>query len=123
MAELRIDGLAQLARRLQSLGEQMPIRVGVALRAEGEIEMTEAKRRTPVDTGALRASGTVTGPMFKGNDVQVRLSFGGNAVQYAVPVHENLDAYHKNGQAKFLESVLNESVAHMPQRVADRLRL
>ena len=76
------------------------------------------------------ATGTATGEMAQafaafreGRDVSVRMSFGGNAVQYAVSVHENLEAFHRVGQAKFLESVLNESVGYMTQRVAARMRL
>ncbi len=121
--ELKMDGMSELGRRLELLSADIVVEIGEALRAEGEIEMTEAKKRTPVDTGALRASGHVTGPDRKGRDVEVRLSFGGPAVQYAVEVHENLEAWHRVGQAKYLESVLNESASHMANRVARRLEL
>ena len=47
-----------------------------ALRSVGEVWMTEAKRRTPVDTGTLRSSGFVQGPIINGNEIIVRLVFG-----------------------------------------------
>ncbi len=65
--------------------------------------MTVAKQRTPVDTGALRSSGMVTA---KGNGAE--LSFGGAASSYAIFVHEILTSAHPVGQAKFLESALND---------------
>ena len=101
----------------------MADRVGVALYQEAEIEMTEAKRRTPVLTGVLRASGHVRPPVREGETVSVTLAFGGPAAPYAVYVHENLEAWHKTGQAKFLESVLLESAKHLADRVGRRLSL
>ena len=38
-----------------------------------------------------------------------------------VTVHENLDAFHRVGQAKFLESVLVESRPYLAARVARRM--
>lgn len=70
---------------------------------QAEKIMTVAKQRTPVDTGALRSSGIVTA---KGNGAE--LSFGGAASGYAIFVHEILTNAHPVGQAKFLESALND---------------
>jgi hypothetical protein len=117
-----ITGLDAMFHRLDQLTKSIPDRAGAALRAEAEIEMTEAKKRTPVLTGALRASGMVTGPVVNGDQVEVTMSFGGAGVDYAVEVHENLEMFHpRGGQAKYLESVVLESAPYMAQRVADRL--
>jgi hypothetical protein len=119
---LEIRGLDALTRGLERLAEQLPEKVGAALRAEAEIEMTEAKRRTPVKTGALRASGIVTGPTRRGDSIEVRMTFGGAGVDYAIEVHENLEMFHpRGGQAKFLESTVLESAPFMAQRVAERI--
>lgn len=119
---LEITGLDALQARLQQLADDMPNEIGSALRAEAEIEMTEAKRRTPVKTGALRASGMVTGPTVSGGEISVTMSFGGGAVDYAIEVHENLAMFHpRGGQAKFLESVVLESAPYLGQRVAERM--
>lgn len=125
MAEiaLKIEGLDRLQAKLQELAQGLGVEVGNALRAEAEIEMTEAKRRTPVLTGALRGSGHVTGPTWRGRDVTVELKFGGPAAPYAVAVHENVEAFHRNGQSKFLESVLFESAPHLAARVARRIKI
>ena len=101
----------------------MPTVAGQALRAEAEIEMTEAKRRTPVKTGTLKGSGHVIGPIFRFGLIRAVLAFGGPARGYAIYVHENLEAWHKNGQAKFLESTLRQSAKSLAERVARRMHV
>lgn len=120
-ATVKVTGLGQVQTRLAQLARRYGNAAGRALRAEAEIEMTEAKKRTPVDTGALRGSGHVTGPSISGRDISVELKFGGPAAPYAVRVHEDLQAFHQVGQAKFLESVLNESAPYLRARVAARI--
>lgn len=97
--------------------------VGRALYQETQIEATEVKRRTPVDTGTLRGTIHVVGPFRSGNRIWTLIACGGPAAPYAVYVHENLSAFHKVGQAKFLESVILESRAFMGARVAKRIDL
>lgn len=119
---LELGGVDVVIGRLQRLAQRVPQQVGAAMRAEAEIEMTEAKQRTPVDTGALRASGHVEGPNFRGRDIEVIYGFGGPSVNYAIRVHEDLEVYHRTGQAKYLESVLLESEPYMAGRIADRIQ-
>lgn len=114
--EIKIKGVEALQKKLAKLSEQLPKQTVIAIREEAELIMTEAKRRTPVLTGALRASGhVVEKPDGAG------LAFGGPAAPYAVYVHENLEAFHRVGQAKFLESAVNEAVPGMAERIAKRL--
>lgn len=116
--------IAKVRARLERLAARMPTEAARALYAEAEVEMTEAKKRTPVDTGALRSSGHVDPPQttFSG-DVSVTLGFGGPAVNYALKVHEDLEAYHRVGQSKYLESTLMESRPYMAARIARRINL
>jgi hypothetical protein len=123
-------GAAEMLATLRKIAEKFPDRVGAALYQEAQIEMTEAKRRTPVDItpdaphpGQLRASGHVAPPVRRGRNISVTLSFGGAAQDYAIYVHENPDAFHPVGQWKFLESVLNESRSYMAVRIARRVDL
>jgi hypothetical protein len=83
-----------------------------------QIEMREMKKRVPVDTGTLRDSGTVDEPKWSGNNLSVDLGFGGAAEDYAIVVHEDLEAFHPVGQAKYVESVLNESAPYLASRLA-----
>ena len=107
---------------LRKLVAGAPELIAAALQAELEIESTESQRRTPVDTGALRASHSVS-VQSDSDGVTGTISVGGVAAPYAVAVHENLDAFHPVGQAKFLESTLNESQDFLAQRIARRIDL
>ena len=133
----KLLGVGKMIDTLRKVADKFPDLVGAALYREGQIEMTEAKRRTPVDTrpnqsypytraphpGQLRNSGLVHPPERRGQRISVTLSFGGAASDYAVHVHENPDAHHPIGQWKYLESVLDESASHMAARIARRVDL
>jgi hypothetical protein len=93
-------GSDTLKAALLALGARAPSVLAAALYQEAETVMTQAKGLTPVDTGALRASGHVEPPVLQGDTVTVTLGFG---TDYAVYVHENLTARHPVGEAKFLE--------------------
>lgn len=119
---LQVKGLSQLEKGLRNVGNDIIARIEPALRAEAEIELTEAKRRTPVKTGALRASGHVVS-VQRGRDSEAKIMYGGPAAGYAIQVHENLEVFHRNGQARFLASVIEESAPFMTERIAARLRM
>jgi hypothetical protein len=93
-----------------------------ALMAEiDEIETPECRARTPVDTGNLVNTVKTFGPEFRGNQVLAGTTAGGPEAPYAPIVHEDLDAHHRVGQAKFIESVYRESAPYLPARVAARM--
>lgn len=106
---------------LQQVIRDLPGIVGPALRAESEIEATEAKLRTPVNTGVLRNSIHVEGPYQRGQRISCDIVAGGAAAEYAIIVHEDLEAHHTVGQAKYIESVINESAPHIAERLAVRI--
>jgi len=115
---------AKVRASLDRLASRFPNEVARALYEEAQIEMTEAKRRTPVKTGALRSTGHVDDPTVSfGGDISVTLGFGGPAAPYAVKVHEDMDAFHRVGQSKYLESVIMESRPYMAARIARRIQL
>lgn len=118
-----LKGLAGLLEKLAGAQRDLRDRAGAALRQEAEIEMTESKQRVPVDTGALRASGHVQPVRDEGGTLSVTLAYGGPSVDYAVTVHEDLEAFHRVGEAKYLENVLKESAPHMAERIARRLKV
>ena len=108
---------AGYARGFKALRE----RVRDAQKAEAYIELAEMKARTPVKTGDLQADGRVVQQVF-GSGFTVGWRFGGGRIDYAIYVHENLEAHHPVGQAKYVESVLAESRSHLARRVAARAR-
>jgi hypothetical protein len=117
-----ITGDREMLQRIRRIATDVPRAAAAALYTEAEIIMTEAKNRTPVDTGALRASGHVSLPEIRPGVISVALGFGGPAVPYALFVHEDLDNFHAVGQAKFLESALLEAEPHLLENIAARIR-
>ncbi len=116
-------GTELVQRNLHQILGALPAEAGRALYEEAEIEMAEMKALTPVDTGALRASGHVNPPEIDGQDITVTLGFGGPSADYAIYVHEDLEAFHPVGQAKFMEAPLTQSAPYLYQRVAKRIDL
>lgn len=124
-AEFRLTftGTDALIRALRAAGVGAPRAAARALTEEGERIMAEAKGQTPVDTGALRASGHVRPPeMSSGGQVSVELVFGGAAAPYALYVHEDLSARHVVGTAKFLERPMLAASRGVADRLAHAIR-
>lgn len=119
---VRLTGASEMSRDLRAAADRHPGLVLQALVVEAELEMAEAKRRAPVDTGALRASGHVSAPRHAGGEFAIDLAFGGPAAPYAAIVHEDPDAHHPVGQWKYLESVVLESAPYLAQRVWERVK-
>lgn len=71
----------------------------------GEQVIGDAQQLTPVDTGALQASGTTEPAELDGHVVKKEIGFN---TDYAAAVHENLNAHHDVGQAKYLETAMKE---------------
>lgn len=131
---MAMRGAGEMTRKLRTIATQYPDLVGRALFQEAEIEATEMKKITPVDTrpnqwypyqiaphpGQLRNSIHVEHPEQHGKTIEVIIATGPEA-DYAIFVHEDPDAFHPVGQWKFMESVLQESRSHMADRLARRL--
>jgi hypothetical protein len=128
---LRVTGGDRIAANLRAISKNMPEIAERALIEEAEIDKIEAVKRTPIDTGDLRASARV---VAERRDLQRRdlaaskvyITFGDDTegregVFYAVYVHEDPDAYHPVGEYKFLESTLKESAPFMSERVSRRI--
>ncbi|MGM0409192.1 MAG: hypothetical protein ACQEQF_00400 [Bacillota bacterium] len=62
----------------------------------------ESKKRTPVDTGNLKA-GTYTRPLKTSRGPGAEIGYTSN---YAIHVHEKTENRHIVGEAKFLEKAL-----------------
>jgi len=109
-------GLAAFAKRFPDI-------VGAALMAETEVETTEVIKRTPIDKGPLRSTVKAEGPFREGRRIYSQISAGGGpAADYAIIQHEDLELWHDEGEAKFVESVILESRAYIAARVARRIQ-
>jgi hypothetical protein len=109
-----------IAAKLLAASINTPKECARAVYAEALVEAKESMRRTPVLTGAARASHEV---VLNAEEQSASIVVGGPGLEYVIPLHENLEADHPNGQAKFLESTINESKPFMAARLAARLDL
>jgi hypothetical protein len=116
---VEVTGLDKLIENLQQYGQKALQAIGAEMFIEAEATMTESKQEVPVDTGALRASGTVLLPVITAQDVVVEMGYGGPAVNYAVFVHEDLTKHHPTGKAKFLEEPVNRRASGMVERIGN----
>ena len=125
----KLKGVKEMRAKLRQIAAEYPGKVAAALYVEAQIEVTEMKRRTPVDTtpnaphpGQLRNSIHVLDPVINGSDISVTVATGANVAHYDIYVHEIPDNFHPIGQWKFMESVIMESRPYMAQRIAARIK-
>lgn len=88
MANVTVKGLKEFQHALITAGPDAGRFAAKALREEADEAFIISQSVVPVRTGALLTSGDVTGPVTRGNRVQVEISYGGAAAPYAVFVHE-----------------------------------
>lgn len=116
-----------LDRIQKALAESGPAGAKVAamaLRGEAQEAFAVSQDEVPVDTGALKKSGRVrpeTGVFSRGDEVYVELTYGGTATEYSIYVHENLQAHHPHGKAKYLEDPMTRQVNGISGRIADKV--
>jgi hypothetical protein len=118
--------VAKVVANIRKYGRVASDAAAQGLREGGESIMAVSKELfVPVDTGALRASGHVDGPEQEAEGLVVRLSFGGPAggkdVGYALYVHENLEARHTIGSAKYLEQPVEQMKGEVVELMANRV--
>lgn len=111
------SGVREFDAWLRKTPESTTRATAKALTEEGENTMRVSKKRTPVDTGNLRASGHVKPATTKRSKVTVELAYG---TDYAIYVHER-PALHPSGQMKYLESAVRDSADGMAGRLKDRI--
>lgn len=117
-----IKGLVEMDRKIKDLARKFPEQFAEAQFEETMIEAEECVKRCPVKTGTLAGTIHATRPAIKGNSIRTTITAGGPRAPYAVYVHENLEARHPVGQAKFIESTLYESAPYMLRRINARLK-
>lgn len=114
-----VRGFDSIRRALERFAREAPEALAAAVYQEGLAIEANATKRTPVDTGRLRATHYVTPPVRQGDRLVVEVGYG---TEYAVYVHEVTDAAHGTGEAKFLEKAMNERASGYLERLARRAK-
>ena len=116
-AKFTLVGSREMRARMEDVAKDARRAIKKAVHKFAQTEMREMKRLVPVDTGTLKNSGYVDKPQENGSHITQELGFGGAAEEYAIVVHEDLEAWHENGQAKYVEQPLSESAPYFAARV------
>jgi hypothetical protein len=111
---VRLYGALEMKVKMRNLSARCKQAIVNGVRNFEQIELREMQRRVPVRTGELRDSGYWVEPVIVGDSVRGNMGF---AAEHALFVHEDLEAFHETGEAKFMESVLNESRSSFGERV------
>jgi hypothetical protein len=120
---MALEGVELMFERIRQEREAFLHKLRGALFAEGQDVQTDSMENTPVRDGFLRGSHVTTVAPFEGiEDAAVEITVGGPAAPYAVYVHEDLEAHHTVGEAKFLENAINRARSGFAKRVAERMK-
>lgn len=115
---IQVHGLKELEARLAQLPDAARHALAAGLYQHAHRVMARSAEEVPVETGALRSTGHVEEPAISGDRVSLTLGYGGPAAPYALYVHENLQAHHHVGRAKYLEGPAMELMPELEATVA-----
>lgn len=116
---VKLFGALEMRVKMKDLSKRAQQSVVDGVEEFERVEMKEMQRRVPKDTGELHDSGYIDKPEIQGNNIVGGMGF---TAEHAIFVHEDLEAIHPNGEAKFMESVLNESEPHFGERVGEHVK-
>lgn len=114
-------GDVEMRKNIRIISGKSPHIVADATHEEFEIDAEEVRRRVPVRTGDLLNTVDAPKPEIKNKVIYATITAGDDDVEYAMIVHEDLEAHHDIGQAKYIESVIKESAPHIARRIAARV--
>ena len=121
--DVEVTGLDTTIEKLQGVRDDWRTAVATALYLEANDILNASQRLVPVELGTLKSSGAVTAPEIGLDSVEVTVGYGGAASEYAIYVHEDMEARHDYPtQAKFLEQPALEALDGMADRIARSVR-
>ena len=119
---VEIVGVKKLLGQLKArIGDYIQA-LEAAMWMEAENIMSDSRPLVPKDTGMLVNSGHVELPIRTSEGIEVAFGYGGASAGYATYVHENLEAHHTVGQAKYLEIPVQKAKPGMSARIAARMQ-
>ena len=124
---MTLEGDRAMKRTLENMVRKFPVAVRRGTRVVAEEKLAITQDRVPVKTGKLKSTGKVRVVIRKvsgDENISAEIAYGGDGVLYAHKVHEDLGARHKGGgKAKYVESVLMESVSTIGPDLAREIDL
>ena len=107
--EAEFTGDKEVMARLLGFRDYARKDMRLAVKAIAQDKLAITQERVPVKSGDLKATGRVSVRVGE-KQVTARIIYGDADVRYGPKVHEDLGAKHSGGgQAKYVESVINET--------------
>lgn len=106
MIKIELKGHEKIRDELLRQAKICPAAAGIAVYGFATRVMRDSVKRTPTSSGELKGSAYVTLPAASATRLRVELGYGS---EHAVPVHEDTEASHDDGEAKFLQRALDAS--------------
>jgi hypothetical protein len=118
--DVELLGQPKLIQALIAAGRFAPQALGQALYEEGSMAFKQSQKEVPVRKGYLKNSGRITLEQA-GGDVEVTITYGSAAADYAAPVHD-LNKNYRNGRKwHYVADPVKARTNGMDQRLAKRI--
>ena len=79
----------------------------------------DAQQLCPVDIGTLQGSGKSEPIQVEGSSISKKIGFN---TDYAAAVHENMEAHHTRGQAKYLSTAMSNNAGKLGPFIAQKTK-
>lgn len=119
---VRVLGNQQLARALLAAGPALVEDFARGIYEEGQLAFRQSQKEVPVRDGFLKNSGRLHLPVISGTRVDVDITYGSSAVDYAAPVHELQKNYREGRKRYYLKDPVEARVPNMEARLARRIQ-
>lgn len=119
--DVQVTGQESLVRLLIQAGPQGDEVLSQALYEEGQLAFRQSQKEVPVRWGNLKGSGRLHPPALMGGMVEVKITYGSTAVDYAVYVHEQQKKYNRGRKWKYLYDPVQARVSGLDQRLSKRV--
>lgn len=110
-----MDGLREIEARLKRYSQKVDSVADEELKTAAESVLKTSNDKVPVASGRLKASGKIVRALDRVYEVQYD-------APYAVAVHEDMEARHAHGEAKFLSKSLDTNRRGTFRKMAAELR-
>lgn len=119
---VRLIGSKELTRALLSSGPAIVEDFARGIYEEGQLAFRQSQKEVPVRDGYLKNSGRLHQPVIRGTRVDVDITYGSSAVDYAAPVHELQKNYRGGRKRYYLKDPVQARVPNMEARLARRIQ-
>jgi len=109
-----MSGMDGVMRNLMKISKQAERNLEQSITEGSHVILDRSNELVPVATGELKDSGKVEKPSRLESEVTYD-------ADYAIHVHEDLEAFHPHGQAKFLQTAISEKSKEIIHKINEEL--